>query len=102
MFIVHNIYMGIIKMSDLERYWNMNPNTTIPFFGKYMSWNKFQLILWNIHITDDSHNPPHGQQGHDPLTKIRPFITMVENNFLHMCHMLPTVPLAQVIKFFIL
>ena len=76
--------MGIVKKSDLEKYWNTNRSTRTPFFGKYMSRNKFQSILWNLHITDDSDNPPLQSPRHDPLAKLRPFITMVENNFAHL------------------
>ena len=35
-----------------------------------MSRNKFQSILWNLHIADDSQNPRHGQPGYDPLAKL--------------------------------
>ena len=75
--------MGIINMSDLEKYWNTNTNTKIPFFGKYMSCNKFQSILWNLHVVDDSNNPTFGNLGHNPLAKLGPFITMIDRNFLH-------------------
>ena len=84
MFIAHNILMGIVQKSDLEKYWSQSPMTRVPFFGKYMSRNKFQSILWNLHIADDSHNPKFGQPGHDPLAKLRPFVSMLENNFCHM------------------
>ena len=48
-----------------------------------MSRNKFQSILWNLHLVDDSQNPRHGIPGHDTLAKLQPFIDMVENNFAH-------------------
>ena len=48
-----------------------------------MSRNRFQSILWNFHVNDDSNNPPRGRPGHDPLAKIRPFVDMVERNFLY-------------------
>ena len=48
--------MGIVKKSDLEKSWSTNPTTRLPFFGKFMSRNKFQSILWNLHICDDSQN----------------------------------------------
>ena len=47
-----------------------------------MSRNKFQSILWNLHISDDTGNPPHNQQGHDPLAKLRDFVNMIDRNFL--------------------
>ena len=58
----------------------------IPFFGKYMSHNKFQSILWNLHVVDDSNNPTFGNLGHNPLAKLHPFITMIDRNFLHVYH----------------
>lgn len=78
--------MGLVKRSDLEKYWNTNRNTRIPFFGKYMSRNRFQSILWNLHIADDSQNPPLPSPLHDPLAKLRPFLTMIETNFRHCYH----------------
>ena len=57
-FIAHNIIMGLVKKSDLEKYWSTNTKTRLPLFGKYISRNKFQSILWNLHISDDTANPP--------------------------------------------
>ena len=73
LFMAHILIMGLVNKSELEKYWNMNSCTKIPFFGKYMSRNRFQALLWNIHVNDDSQNPPRNQPGHDPLCKIRPF-----------------------------
>lgn len=83
LFMAHILIMGLVNKSDVEKYWHQNTKTKIPFFGKYMSRNRFQAILWNLHINDDSHNPPSTQPGHDPLCKIRPVIDMVKRNFLY-------------------
>lgn len=83
LFMAHILIMGLVNKSDLEKYWNVNSKTKIPFFGKYMSRNRFQALLWNIHVNDDSHNPPCNEPGHDPLCKIRPFVDMVQRNFLY-------------------
>ena len=82
-FIGHVLVMGLVKKADLEKYWNMNSKTRIPFFGKYMSQNHFQSILWNFHVNDDSQNPHRTHPLHDPLCKIRPFVDMCERNFLY-------------------
>ena len=47
-----------------------------------MSRNKFQSILWNLHISDDTANSPCNQPGHDPLAKLRDFVDMIDRNFL--------------------
>ena len=83
MFLAHILIMGLVHKSEVEKYWNMNTYTKIPFFGKYISRNRFQSILWNFHVNDDSQNPSARQPGHDPLCKIRPFIDMVQRNFLY-------------------
>ena len=82
-FVAHILIMGLVKKPDLEKYWNMNGQTRIPFFGKYMSRNRFQSILWNFHVNDDSHNPHRTHPRHDALCKIRPFVEMCERNFLY-------------------
>ena len=83
LFMAHILIMGLVNKSELEKYWSLNSNTKIPFFGKYMSRNRFQAILWNLHVNDDSHNPQPSQPGHDPLCKIRPLVDMVQRNFLY-------------------
>ena len=83
-FIAHNIIMGLVKKSDLEKYWSTTKMTRLPFFGKYLSRNRFQSILWNLHICNDGENPPFQHHGHDPLAKLCPFISMVETNIMHL------------------
>ena len=83
LFIAHILLMGLVKKPDLEKYWNMKSKTNIPFFGQYMSRNRFQSVLWNFHVNDDSQNPPRGRPGHDALCKIRPFVDMLERNFMY-------------------
>ena len=66
LFMAHILIMGLVNKLELENYWSLNSNTKIPFFGKYMLRNRFQAILWNLHVNDDSHNPRPSQPGYDP------------------------------------
>ena len=75
--------MGLVKKPDLEKYWNTTTKAKVPFFGQYMSRNRFQSLLWNFHVNDDSHNPCQNLPGHDPLCKILPFVDMLERNFIY-------------------
>ena len=77
----HLIVMGLIKVPKLENYWTTNEVTHIPFFGKYMSRNQFQNIFWNLHICNNDNYLPYGHANHDPLFKLRDFISMCETNF---------------------
>ena len=83
MFLAHILIMGLVKKPDLEKYWNTNTKSKVPFFGQYMSRNRFQGLLWNFHVNDDSQNPPRNMPGHDPLCKLRPFVDMLEQNFIY-------------------
>ena len=81
-FIAHLIVMGLVKKSRLEKYWCKDHFTATPFFGTYMSRNRFQNILWNLHVSSETDvNPQYGAPGHDALFKIRPFIEMLQRNF---------------------
>ena len=73
--------MGILRKSKIEKYWNTSGVGQTPIFGQLMSRNHFMAILSNLHISNDSDNPPFGSPRHDPLSKICPFVTMCENNF---------------------
>ena len=47
-----------------------------------MSRNRFQNILWNLHISDpDETNPPKGEADYDPLFLVRPMVDMIQRNF---------------------
>ena len=91
-FVAHLFIMGIVKKPSLEKYWSTEPITSTPFFGRFMSRDRFCNILWNLHIADDSNNPPYKQPGHDALAKIRPFHDMCLRNFKHVYK--PTVHLS--------
>ena len=81
LFLSHVIAMGLCRKSRMEKYWAQSSIAETPFFGRFMSKNIFQLLLSNIHLANDELNPRRGQPGHDPLHKVRPFITMCEKNF---------------------
>ena len=46
--IAHLLIMSSIKKLALHSYWSTNSLTRTPFFGTYLSRNKFQDILWNF------------------------------------------------------
>ena len=78
----HLIIMGVVRKPTLEQYWSKDFLVTTPFFGKYMSRNRFQSLFWNLQVTDSTNNPAYGQPGHDPLCKVRPFLDMINRTFI--------------------
>lgn len=80
-FVAHLIVMGIVRKPDIESYWKKKGACRTPFFGTYMSRNRFTAILANIHVDDDTLNPPYPDENHDPLAKLQSFISMCNDNF---------------------
>ena len=80
-FIAHILIMSSVRKPALCNYWSTQTLSRTPFFGTYLSRNKFQDILWNLHVADTTNNSPLGMSNHDPLAKVRPLVTMCQNNF---------------------
>ena len=80
-FTAHLLVMSSIHKPALHNYWSTKTLSRTPFFGQYISRNKFQDILWNLHVSDTTNNPPPGSPNHDPLAKVRPLLQMCQANF---------------------
>ena len=80
-FIAHVLIMSSVRKPALHNYWSTKTLSRTPFFGMYLSRNKFQDILWNLHVADTANNPPPGMPDHDPLVKVCLLVTMCQNNF---------------------
>ena len=50
----HVIVMSLVCKSTVHGYWSKNTLSHMPFFGKYLSRNKFQTILWHLHFNNVS------------------------------------------------
>ncbi|XP_062614645.1 piggyBac transposable element-derived protein 4-like [Saccostrea cucullata] len=75
------ISMGITRKNDLGDYWSTDEILNTPLFSKYMSKNRFILILSMLHLADNSVAPNRGDVGYDRLYKVRPFLSMMKTNF---------------------
>ena len=69
-FIAHILIMSSVRKPALHNYWLTKTLSRTPFFGTYLSRNKFQDILWNLHVADTTSSPPPGLPNHDPLAKV--------------------------------
>ena len=79
-FITNLLIMSSIKKSALHNYWSTNSLTGTPFFGTYLSRNKFQDFLWNFQVANAKNNPPPGSLNHDQLAKVHPLLEMCQTN----------------------
>ena len=57
-FMAHILIMSSVRKPALHNYWSTKTLSRTLFFGTYLSRNKFQDILWNLHVADTSNNPP--------------------------------------------
>ena len=75
------IAMSLVQKNDIQDYWSVDETDETPFFSKYMSRDRFLLILSNFHLNNNENAVPRGQVGFDPLIKLRPFIDKIQNAF---------------------
>ena len=69
-FITHILIMSSVRKPALQNYWSTKTLSRTPFFGMYLSRNKFQDILWNLHVADTTNNPHPGMPNHDPPANV--------------------------------
>ena len=69
-FIAHLLVMSSVHKTALHNYWSTTTLSHTPFFGHYIGRNKFQDILWNLHVCDTTNNPTPGSPNHDLLAKV--------------------------------
>lgn len=65
--------MGLVQKQDLQEYWSTNEILSTPFFSKTMTRDRFLLIMKFLHFNNNTNHVPRGENGYDPLFKIRPF-----------------------------
>lgn len=65
------IAMGLVVKPKLEDYWTMDEVCETPFFGTIMNRNRFELILKFLHAANTSQIKKRGEDGYDPLFRVR-------------------------------
>ena len=75
------IVMGMIHFPAIEDYWVTSCPFTNNIFSEVLKRDRFTLILRFLHLNDNNGYIPKGQDGHDPLYKIRPFMDALVCNF---------------------
>ena len=75
------IIMGLIHFPTIENYWVKSWPFLTSTFSSIIKSDRFTLLLKFLHLNDTTKYIPKGQQGHDPLFKIRPFTDPLITNF---------------------
>lgn len=67
------LHMCLLKLPKLRDYWSTDPLIQTGFARSLMSRDRFLSLLYMLHINDNNNYKKKGEDGHDPLHKVRPF-----------------------------
>ena len=67
-FIGLNVAMGMLHLPQTKDYWSTSKILSTPWFPSIMSWDRFLKFL---HLVDSTLQKKKGEEGYDPLFKIR-------------------------------
>ncbi len=75
--------MGLCQKNSIQDYWSTYWLTYTPF-TEVMSRDRYELLTSFLHFADNSvDRPTYGQDGYDPLWKIRPFLNICEPRYTY-------------------
>lgn len=77
-FIGINFFMGYHQLPSYKHYWSSASDLGVPTVSSSMTRNRFQAILSNVHVNDNSLITPENK---DKVFKIRPLIQSLNNQF---------------------
>ena len=70
--------MSIVLLPARRMYWS--PKTRVPAIADLMTLNKFEKILFLLHVTDTGLMRKKSEHGYDSLHHIRPLIKVISTN----------------------
>ncbi|XP_062613738.1 piggyBac transposable element-derived protein 4-like [Saccostrea cucullata] len=75
------IGMRLVQLQDIQDYWSKDELLETPGLRKILPKNKFLLMLSLLHVCNNDNNIPRGQDGHDPIFKIRRIFDHLKQKF---------------------
>ena len=73
-FIEMNIAMGMITLPQIRDYWAVDEILSTPWFPAIMPRDRFLAILRFLHLADNRKQKNKGEDGYDPLFKVRSIV----------------------------
>ena len=80
-FIGLNVTMGMLCLPQIRDYWSTKEVLATPWFSAIMLRDRFLVILRFLHVVDSTLQKKRGDDGHDPLYKVRPLIDHISAVF---------------------
>ena len=75
------MYMNIHVLPCLKLYWAESSPFYAPYVAQTMSRNRFELLSDYFHLNDRAQAKEKGQDGYDPLYKVRPILKLTQTTF---------------------
>ena len=82
-YIALQLAMGLVNKPAINDYWSCHWLFSTPGFKEVMQRDRFELITSFLHFNDNNLYIPRGEEGYDPLYKIRPLLDIVEPLYLN-------------------
>ena len=73
-FLSINVLMGIHPLPEYAMYWSTDDRLRVPGIADLMGKTRYEKINQYFHLVDSTLNIPRGEDGHDPLFKVRPLV----------------------------
>ena len=75
------IHIGLVHKPSFRDYWSTDPTVSSNFAPMLLPRNRWLAISSMLHFSDSANYIPRGEDGHDPLYKIRPILEPILENF---------------------
>ena len=80
-FLGMNIAMGLLRLPQVRDYWGTGSILSVPWFPSIMPRDSFFQILRYLHLVHTSTQKKKGEEGYDPLFKVRPLFDHLSGVF---------------------
>lgn len=79
-FLFVNIMFGIHQLPCYKNYWSTDELLGCSAVSSVMTRKRFELISRYFHLNDNADRVPRGNDGYDPIFKVRPLFDIVRHN----------------------
>ena len=79
------IIMGIVKVRCTDDYFSNEEFLNFTPIKERFTRERMRVLLRNLHLANNKQTKKVGEPGYDPLFKVRPIMTVLQENFKRYC-----------------
>jgi CRISPR/Cas system endoribonuclease Cas6 (RAMP superfamily) len=95
------VQMGHDQRDKLKDYWSRQEHFFMALYGNTLNWDRFFLILWYIHFSDNKNRPNAVDKNYDRLCKIRTIFEKLNDAYAKYYILAKNLAVIEVIVLFI-